>query len=51
MAFRYQRPDFGKRTVLGLATYPHISLADSRSIRHDYLTLLAKGIDPQANIA
>lgn len=49
--FRYQRPNSEKRTVLGLGTYPHISLADARSIRHEYLTLLAKGIDPQAKAA
>lgn len=49
--FRYQRPNTNKRTILGLGAYPYISLADARSIRTEYLSLLAKGIDPQQKAA
>lgn len=45
--FRYQRPATKKRTMVGLGSFPALSLADARALRADYLSLLAKGIDPQ----
>ena len=45
--FRYQRPTTKKRTMVGLGSFPALSLADARTLRADYLSLLAKGIDPQ----
>lgn len=45
--FRYQRPATKQRTMMGLGTFPALSLADARGLRADYLALLAKGIDPQ----
>lgn len=45
--FRYQRPVSKKRTMVGLGSFPALSLADARAVRADYLSLLAKGIDPQ----
>lgn len=45
--FRYQRPTTKKRTMVGLDSFPALSLADARALRADYLSLLAKGIDPQ----
>ena len=45
--FRYQRPTTKKRTMVGLGSFPALSLADARALRADYLSLLAKGIDPQ----
>lgn len=45
--FRYQRPATKQRTMMGLGPYPALSLADARAIRADYLSMLAKGVDPQ----
>ncbi|EOC0210718.1 integrase domain-containing protein [Cronobacter dublinensis] len=45
--FRYQRPATKQRTMMGLGSFPALSLADARGVRADYLTLLANGIDPQ----
>ncbi len=45
--FRYQRPATKQRTMMGLGTFPALSLADARRLRADYLSLLANGIDPQ----
>ncbi|EBJ2678118.1 integrase [Salmonella enterica] len=45
--FRYQRPATKQRTMIGLGTFPALSLADARGLRADYLALLANGIDPQ----
>jgi len=45
--FRYQRPSTKQRTMMGLGAFPALSLADARRLRADYLSLLAKGIDPQ----
>ena len=45
--FRYQRPATKQRTMMGLGTFPALSLADARGLRADYLALLANGIDPQ----
>lgn len=45
--FRYQRPSTKQRTMMGLGAFPALSLADARCLRADYLSLLAKGIDPQ----
>ncbi|AAO70218.1 prophage CP4-57 integrase [Escherichia coli H605] len=33
--------------MMGLGTFPALSLADARRLRADYLSLLANGIDPQ----
>lgn len=33
--------------MIGLRAFPALSLANARSLRADYLTLLAIGIDPQ----
>lgn len=46
--FRYQRPVTKQRTMMGLGAFPALSLADARRLRADYLSLLANGIDPQA---
>lgn len=45
--FRYQRPATKQRTMIGLGAFPALSLADARGLRNTYLSLLAKGIDPQ----
>ncbi|OOF39402.1 hypothetical protein BKK49_05370 [Rodentibacter rarus] len=46
--FNYVSPITKKRTNLKIGKYPEISLADARLKRAEYRTLLAKGIDPQA---
>lgn len=45
--FRYQRPATKQRTMLGLGSFPALSLADARRLRAEYLSLIANGIDPQ----
>ncbi|UVC28433.1 integrase domain-containing protein [Pantoea sp. SOD02] len=45
--FRYQRPATKQRTMIGLGSFPALSLANARNLRADYLALLANGIDPQ----
>jgi len=45
--FRYQQPATKQRTMMGMGTFPALSLADARRLRADYLSLLANGIDPQ----
>jgi len=45
--FRYQRPATKQRTMIGLGAFPALTLANARSLRTDYLALLANGIDPQ----
>ncbi|WP_336999299.1 integrase domain-containing protein [Pantoea agglomerans] len=45
--FRYQRPATKQRTMIGLGSFPALSLGDARRLRTDYLSLLANGIDPQ----
>ncbi|MDH1169490.1 integrase domain-containing protein [Pantoea agglomerans] len=45
--FRYQRPANSSRTNLSLGSYPALTLAAARQIRDQYLSLLARGIDPQ----
>lgn len=45
--FRYQRPVTMQRTTIGLGAFPALSLASARSLRVDYLSLLANRIDPQ----
>jgi len=51
--FGYQRPATKQRTMIGLGAFPTLSLANTRSLRADYLALLANGIDPrvQAEVA
>ncbi|OBW95196.1 integrase arm-type DNA-binding domain-containing protein [Gallibacterium salpingitidis] len=45
--FNYIRPSTDKRVKISLGTYPEISLAQARSKREEYRSLLAQGIDPQ----
>ena len=45
--FRYAVPVSKKRTKMRLGTYPHLTLARARTLRDEYLSLLANGIDPQ----
>lgn len=45
--FRYQRPATKQRTMIGLGSFPALTLANARNLRADYLALLANGIDPQ----
>lgn len=45
--FRYQRPATKQRTMMGLGAFPALSLAEARSLRAEYLSLLARDIDPQ----
>lgn len=45
--FRYAVPVSKKRTKMSLGTYPHLTLARARTLRDEYLSLLANGIDPQ----
>jgi len=45
--FRYQKPITKQRTMIGLGAFPALSLAEARSLRAQYLSLLARGIDPQ----
>jgi len=45
--FRYQRPATEQRTMIGLGAFPALTLANARSLRADFLALLANEIDPQ----
>lgn len=45
--FRYQRPATKQRTMMGIGAFPALSLAEARSLRAEYLSLLARDIDPQ----
>ncbi|ENH7385643.1 TPA: integrase arm-type DNA-binding domain-containing protein, partial [Enterobacter hormaechei] len=47
--FRYAVPLTKKRTKISLGTYPHLTLANARALRDQYLSLLANGIDPQTH--
>ena len=47
--FRYSVPVSKKRTKMSLGTYPHLTLARARTLRDEYLSLLANGIDPQVH--
>ncbi|MGK3136526.1 integrase arm-type DNA-binding domain-containing protein [Pantoea trifolii] len=47
--FRYAVPVTKKRTKMSLGTYPHLTLAQARSLRDQYLALLAQQIDPQTH--
>ncbi|NIG14204.1 integrase arm-type DNA-binding domain-containing protein [Pantoea sp. Cy-640] len=49
--FRYTVPTTRKRTKMSLGTYPHLTLAQARSLRDQYLALLAQQIDPQQHNA
>ncbi|EAR3735627.1 DUF4102 domain-containing protein [Salmonella enterica] len=44
--FRYQRPGSTARTNITLGHYPGMTLARARTLHDEYLTLLARGIDP-----
>lgn len=45
--FRYQRPATKQRTMIGLGTFPSLSLAAPPRLRTDFLDLLVNGIAPQ----
>ncbi|OOF81190.1 preprotein translocase [Rodentibacter ratti] len=45
--FRYDKPITKKRTKFKMGDYPTISIAQARSMREEYRSLLAQGIDPQ----
>ncbi|MEJ5066072.1 integrase arm-type DNA-binding domain-containing protein [Erwinia sp. MYb375] len=49
--FRYAVPVTKKRTKMSLGTYPHLTLAQARALRDQYLALLAQQIDPQTHKA
>lgn len=49
--FNYKTPAGNKRTKTSLGVYPHVTLAMARSMRDEYLSLLAQGIDPQLSNA
>jgi len=49
--FRYTVPTTRKRTKMSLGTYPHLTLAQARSLRDQYLALLAQQVDPQQHNA
>lgn len=49
--FRYAVPVTKKRTKMSLGTYPHLTLAQARSLRDQYLAQLAQQIDPQTHKA
>lgn len=49
--FRYAVPATKKRTKMSLGTYPHLTLAQARTLRDQYLALLAQQIDPQTHKA
>jgi len=49
--WRYRRPDSGKENMLGLGSFPEVSLKRAREKREDARTLLADGIDPGARRA
>uniref|UniRef100_UPI002F96D4C3 tyrosine-type recombinase/integrase n=1 Tax=Vibrio taketomensis TaxID=2572923 RepID=UPI002F96D4C3 len=48
--FNYKRPSTHKRTNLSIGRYPIVALKDARNKRDEYLSLLAKGIDPLDHI-
>lgn len=45
--FNYQRPYTKKRAVLGIGSYPEVSLKRARAIRLKYRELLSSDIDPK----
>ncbi|EOW9472299.1 integrase arm-type DNA-binding domain-containing protein, partial [Vibrio cholerae] len=45
--FRYTRPVSGKKTYIGIGSYPDISLAKAREMAQEMRRLLIEGIDPQ----
>jgi len=49
--FRYTVPTTRKRTKMSLGTYPHLTLAQARFLRDQYLALLAQQVDPQQHNA
>lgn len=44
--FEYARPYTKKRNMLSIGTYPQVTLAQARSKRDEYRSLLAQNIDP-----
>lgn len=47
MALSLSASRYKKRTMISLGSYPSLSLADARVLRSEYLSLLARGLDPQ----
>ncbi len=45
--FNYYHPSTKKRTKFSLGSYPIVTIAEARSYRDEYRSLLIKGIDPQ----
>lgn len=45
----YAAPVSKKRLKMSLGFYPHLTLAQARALRDEYLSLLANGIDPQSH--
>ncbi|EKN3705704.1 integrase arm-type DNA-binding domain-containing protein, partial [Yersinia enterocolitica] len=45
----YTVPFTKKRSKMSLGFYPHLTLAQARALRDEYLSLLANGIDPQVH--
>lgn len=42
--FRYQHPVTKQRTMMGLAVFPTLSLADTRGLKANYISLLCSGL-------
>ncbi|EBO4930869.1 integrase [Salmonella enterica] len=45
----YAAPVSKKRSKMSLGYYPHLTLAQARALRDEYLSLLANGVDPQSH--
>jgi phage integrase family site-specific recombinase len=48
--FNYYRPITKKRAKFSLGAYPSVTIAQARSIREEYRSLLAQDIDPQSHL-
>ena len=49
--FRYTKPATGKKTFMGLGSFPDVSLAEARKRASIYRSKLFEGIDPQLFLA
>ena len=49
--FRYTKPTTGKKTFMGVGSFPDVSLADARKRASVYRSKLYEGIDPQLFLA
>lgn len=45
--FRYKRPITGKENEISLGNFRAVELAQARTIRDEYLALIAQGVDPK----